>query len=62
MDRPQKNKLAVLEGGMCDSMCVAIHRNEKCNALLKFFMPCIARKYLLIRIATHFSKALIFGF
>jgi hypothetical protein len=30
--------------------------------LLKFFMPCIARKYLLIRTATHFSKALIFGY
>jgi len=25
-------------------------------------MPCIARKYLLIRTATYFSKALIFGY
>jgi len=55
-------KHRVLREVCADGMCVAIHRNDKCHAMLKTFMPCIARKYLLIRTATYFSKALIFGY
>ena len=43
-------------------MCVAIHSNDKCLDMYQSFMPCIARKYLRIRNATYFYKALIFWF
>jgi hypothetical protein len=44
-----------------NGMCVAIHRNDKCYALLKSFMPCIAGKYLRHRNASDYYKALIFS-
>jgi len=46
--------LAVLDGGMCAGMCVAIHSNDISPAFYKSIMPCIARRYLRHRNATYF--------
>jgi len=59
-DWPQKNMLAVLDGGMWEWH---VRSNTQQRQMLWFalpFMPCIARWYLRIRNATYFSKALNF--